>query len=202
MSIHSLFGKRLAVTTAYAFLFLFVVSEGIAFAQTQAPANGKVTVNYTYTKIRGFASNQFAIWIEDETGRYVRTLFVTNYTARKDGWKKRQQSLVNWVKASDIKNLTKERIDAMSGATPKPGRLSVVWDMKDSSGRTVAPGVYIYKIEGCLFWKKNEVWTGKITVGGAAATSQAQVSYYPEGAEKSGKVLITGVSAAYEPGSR
>jgi hypothetical protein len=170
-----------------------------AIAQTQA-LTGKVNVNYTFTRIGGIASNQFAIWIEDESGKYVRTLYVTNYTARKEGWKTRQQSLVNWVKASDIKNLTKEQIDAISGATPKPGKLSAAWDLTDSAGKQVAPGVYVYKIEGCLFWANNEVWMGKITVGGTAETSKAEVSYYPEGAEKLGKILITDVSASYEPG--
>lgn len=200
MSTHSLYGKRLLVKAAFTFLFLLMVFGGGALSQTQASAAGKVTVNYTFTRLSGIASNQFAVWVEDEGGKYIRTLFVTNYTARKDGWRTRQQSLMNWVKASDIKNLTKEQVDAMSEATPKPGKLSVVWDLKDSSGKPVAPGVYIYKIEGCLFWANNEVWTGKITVGGAAETSQAEVSYYPEGAEKLGKILITDVSAVCEPG--
>jgi hypothetical protein len=74
-----------------------------------------------------------------------------------------------------------------------------VWDLKDAAGKTVPAGVYVYKAEGCLLWANNILWTGKISVGGAAAASQAEASYYPEGADKLGKTLITDVSASYEP---
>ncbi len=56
-------------------------------------ATGKVTVSFTLTRNRERASNQYAVWIEDEVGRYVRTLFVTDYMAHRQGWKVRQQSL-------------------------------------------------------------------------------------------------------------
>jgi hypothetical protein len=162
-------------------------------------ATGKVTINYTLTRISGMASNQYAVWIEDEAGRYVRTLFVTDYMARRQGWKVRQQSLTTWVKVADVKNTPQEKIDAVSGATPKSGNLSVVWDMKDITGKAVISGVYVYRIEGSLLWEKTVLWTGKIHVGGTQEKSQAIISYFPEGADKVGKTLISDVSAVYEP---
>ncbi|MDP2984447.1 MAG: DUF2271 domain-containing protein [Candidatus Latescibacter sp.] len=179
---------------------LILVLGCTAAVKIKAAATGKVTVNYTLTRISGSASNQFAVWIEDEAGKYIRTLFVTNYTARRQGWKARQQSLVTWVKAADVKNLPKEDVDAMSSATPQSGKLSVVWDLKDAAGKPVPAGVYVYRVEGCLLRENNVLWTGKIKVGGARAIShQTTASYYPEGAAKLGKTLISDVSAAYEP---
>jgi len=162
-------------------------------------ATGKVTVSFTLARISGRASNQYAVWIENEAGRHVRTLFVTDYMARKQGWKVRQQSLSTWVKVADVKNMLQKDIDAVSGATPQPGNLSVVWDLKDATGKAVVEGVYLYRIEGSLLWENTVLWTGKIRVGGARETSQATVSYFPEGANKLERTLISDVSAVYEP---
>ncbi len=181
-----------------AVLCLFLFFDGTVSAQVKAAATGKVTINYTLARISGSASNQFAVWIEDEAGRYVRTLFVTDYMARRQGWKVRQQSLITWVKMADVANLPQQDIDAVSGATPKPDSLSIVWDLKDSKGKPVVSGVYIYRIEGSIRWENTVLWTGKIRVGGVSETSKATVSYFPEGAEKQG-TLITDVSAVYEP---
>ena len=189
---------RLLLKAALAALCLILIMCTTAAVQTKKAATGKVTISFTLTRISGSGSNQYAVWIEDEAGRYVRTLFVTDYTARRQGWKVRQQSLMNWVKTADVKNMPQEDIDALSSATPKAGKLSVVWDMKDAAGKAVVAGVYVYRVEGCLLMENNVLWTGKIRVGGAKVTSQAAVSYYPEGAEKLGKTLISEVSAVYE----
>lgn len=167
-------------------------------AQNMA-ATSTVAINFTLSHISGSASNQYAIWIEDEAGTLVRTLFVTDYMAHRQGWKVRQQSLVTWAKAADITNLPQEDIDAVSGATPQPGEQSVVWDLKDTAGNLVATGTYVYRIEGSLLWENTVLWTGNIRVGGEPETSQATVSYFPEGAEGLGRTLITDVSATYEP---
>ena len=142
---------------------------------------------------------KYASWIEDEIDRYVRKLFVTDYMARRQGWKVRQQSLVTWVKAADVKNKPQADIDALSGATPKAGKLSVVWDLKDATGKAVAAGVYVYRIEGCLLNENHVLWTGKIRVGGAKETSQATSIHFPEGADKLGRTLISDVSTVYDP---
>jgi hypothetical protein len=182
-----------------AVLCLILVLGCAALTQTKSAPTGKVTVSYTLTRVSGPASNQYAVWIEDEAGRYIRTLFVTNYMARRQGWKVRQQSLVTWVKAADVKNMPQQDIDAMSAATPKAGKLSTMWDLKDAAGKTVPAGVYIYRIEGSLLWANTALWTGKLRVGKSGQASQATVSYFPEGADKLGKTLISDVSAIYEP---
>jgi len=172
--------------------------KGTQGPQTQA-ATGKVTIGYTLTRISGRSSNQYAVWIEDEAGMHVRTLFVTDYMARRQGWKVRQQSLVTWVKAADVKNMPQADLDAVSGATPQTGKGSAVWDLKDKTGKAVATGVYVYRIEGSLLQANTVLWTGKIRVGGAKESSQATAGYFPEGADKLGRTLVSDVSAVYDP---
>ena len=182
-------------------LFILFAGCSIIGQKVSKPkeAAGQVTINFTLTRISGIASNQYAIWIEDDTGKFIRTLFVTDYMARRQGWKVREQTLITWVKATDLKNMSQGEIDAVSSPTPKAGVQTVVWDMKDASGKAVTSGTYVYKIEGSLFWANTELWTGKIKVGGSNQNSQAMVSYFPEGADKLEKVLISDVSASYNP---
>jgi len=163
------------------------------------PAAGKVTISFTLTRIAGRSSNQYAIWIENEAGQYLRTIFVTDYMARRQGWKVRQQSLTTWVKAANVPNTPQADLDAVSGSTPQAGTYAVGWDLKDSSGRQVSAGVYTYRIEGSLLSENTVFWTGKIRVGGTSQTSQATVSYFPDGADKLGRTLISDVSAVYDP---
>jgi hypothetical protein len=191
--------KCFAVLIA-ALLILFAGCSMLGMRGSKAKAvTGKVTIGFTLTRISGRGSNQYASWIEDETGRYVRTLFVTDYMTRRQGWKVRQQSLVNWVKAADLNNKQQADIDALSSATPQAGKLSVVWDLKDATGKAVVAGVYVYLIEGCLLNENHVLWTGKIRVGGAKETSQATSIHFPEGADKLGRTLILDVSAVYDP---
>ena len=98
-----------------------------------------------------------------------------------------------------MKNMPQEDIDAVSGATPQAGKLSLVWDLKDAAGKAVPAGFYVYRIEGSLLMENTVLWTGKISVDGASETSKAAVSYFPEGADKLERTLISDVSAVYEP---
>jgi hypothetical protein len=179
---------------------LCLIVQWSELLMAEIPAGGKVTVNYTFTRINKIASNQFAVWIEDETGRYVRTLFATDFMARRQGWKIRTDCCPAWIAAADVKNSAQQAIDAISGPTPQSGPLTSVWDLKDTTGKAVAAGVYSYRIEGNIYWANIVLWTGKIRVGEVRETSRAEVSYSPEGADKEG-TLISDVSAVYEPGA-
>ncbi len=48
---------------------------------------GKVTLTYTLQRISRRASNQLAVWIEDARGVHVRTLFATDFMARRGGFR-------------------------------------------------------------------------------------------------------------------
>lgn len=160
-------------------------------------SSGTVTISYVLHKIPTIASNQIAVWIEDKDGNYVKTLFATQFTAR-GGFKKRLQSLPEWIKTSDWENRSQAEIDAVSGATQRAGTNELLWDLTDNTGKTVAAGTYVYKIEGIIYWENRVIWQGKINVGGERNTSIAEATYFPQDANERG-ILLEQVKAVYSP---
>ena len=133
-----------------------------------------VAVTLDYQKQSGYASNQFAVWIEDADGKLAKTLFVTQFAA-KGGYEKRPDAIPVWVKQSGLAQGTAQ--DAVSGATPKSGSLRYVWDLTDQSGARVPDGSYTYYVEGTLRWKNHVLFSGEITLNGEAVTSTATGTY-------------------------
>lgn len=168
------------------------------FARSPA-ASGEVTIRYTFSRLFRVASNQYAIWIEDENGVFVRTLFATSYVAKRAGWKVRPQAVPTWIDAAGIKGLPQKEVDAVSGATPANGSHQVVWDLRDSRGRLVSPGTYRYRVEGNLFWENRVLWTGEIVVGSHPQSTVAQPVYSPAEAQNLDRMLSE-VTATYTPG--
>ena len=116
----------------------------------------------------GFASNQIALWVENDNGDIVKTIFATDFTAVKRGYKKREQSLNNWVATAKPDKMTDSDLDAISSATPKSGAQHFTWDLTDSQGKKVPAGKYFIKLEGTLYAGSNTVYTGTIDTGKAA----------------------------------
>jgi hypothetical protein len=181
--------KRLLLSAA-----LSVLAGAAVWAQT-------VTISYTLYRIPRIASNQLAVWIEDADGRFVRTLFATDFMARRQGFRKRPQACPDWVKAAGVGRLAPAEIDAVSGATQKAGSISLVWDCT-ASGKPVAAGVYFYKVEGNIFWEKRVLWTGRIEVGASASESSATAQYLPDSSAAKEGTLVEGVTARFRPAQR
>ena len=158
---------------------------------------GSVTIGYELYSIKKMASNQIAVWMEDGSGRYVKTLYATRFTAE-GGFRKRPQSLPEWVRVSNWENASPSEVDAVSGATQKAGPIELVWDCTDKSGKPVPAGVYVYKIEGIVSWQNRVMWSGRIEIGGARNASNAQAEYFPAGADRK-DLLLEKVRAVYEP---
>ena len=175
----------------------------------EAPAelirdNDIVTVSFDYEKQKGYATNQFAVWIENENGELVKTLFVTEFAA-KGGYEKRPDAIPVWVERSGVAQGSVA--DAVSGATPKSGSLSYVWDLTDESGARVPDGTYTFLVEGTLRWKNQVLFTGTITLGGEGTTADAAAEYtYASSDEQAAltedapeNAMISHVSAVYIP---
>jgi hypothetical protein len=182
------------------FLFCLLIAAGGALC-AQDGSWGKVIISYTLDHLEQRASNQLAVWIEDAGGRHVKTLFATDFMARRKGFRIRPQCCPEWVKASGLADMTDGEIDAISGATQKPGKINLSWDCTDQKGKPVPSGVYLYKVEGNIAWEKRVLWSGRITVGRTASRSAATAQWLPEDARDAG-VLVTKVSARFEPASR
>ena len=123
---------------------------------------GGIGISFTYQRGTTIASNQLAVWVEDAEGTAIRTLLVTDFTAGRRGYRHRDTSLPAWVKAADPESMTDPEIDALSGATPGPGRLTYVWDMTNDAGQMVPPGVYTIHVEGTLYWESDVLYTAVI----------------------------------------
>ena len=156
-----------------------------------------VNVTFNVARIIGSASNQYAVWIEDSNGNYVRTLSATRFAAR-GGFNDRPDTLPIWVKASNWVNVTPNDIDAISTATPGTGVVTVPWDCKDAQGQVVPEGIYVYKVEGNISWEKRVIWTGTISVGQGPNSSVADAEYIPDKDTATQRGLfITSVKANY-----
>jgi hypothetical protein len=153
-------------------LLITLILTGAA-AQTSQPA---AELAFTFTRQTGAASNQFAVWIEDAQGKYIKTVYAARYTAD-GGWKRRPSSIPVWVKQSGLSDMTKPQVDALTGATPRTGTLTYTWDGTDSRGAPVPAGNYVIILEGTLRWENQVYYRAPIRLGQGPAAVQVNVEY-------------------------
>jgi len=165
---------RIILILLSASMLLLLGCGAPASASTPTREDDIVAVTFDYQKQSGYASNQFAVWVEDADGNLVKTLFVTKFTVN-GGYEKRPDAIPVWVEQSGIAQGTAQ--DAVSGATPKSGSLRYVWDLTDQNGERVPDGTYTYNVEGTLRWKNHVLFTGEITLNGEVATGTATGNY-------------------------
>jgi hypothetical protein len=156
----------------------------------------KVTVSYQWTRIQSHGSNQIAVWIEDTKGKLICTLFATRFTAT-GGYLKRPVSLSEWSEKSDLKNASKQEVDAVSGATPSSGKQTLTWDCKDKTGKTVADGTYIVRMEANILDTDKMFFTGKIDIGGKDEQTKGEITFSKPGLAD-GIVLFKDVVVEYK----
>ena len=145
---------------------------------------------------------QIAVWLVNEQGVFVDTVYVTRKVAREglgnrggdidDKWGGSRLSVLPvWAHQRGIDygggNFypTKEKplVDAMSSATPKAGELVRIWNQK-----ILKPGKYYYYIEVNKSFDDNEqhnyswyrgqpsvIWQGNLLVGDQVSESKAKI---------------------------
>jgi len=178
-------------------LLLLTAASVVVFGQSQAPTGG-VSISFRFSSLARMASNQYAIWIEDENGGFVRTVFVTDFVARRGGWRFRPQALPRWTNAAHVGDVSPSEIDAMSGATPDDGSYRVSWDLRDLRGKVVPSGTYRYLIEANIYWENRVLWSGTLQIGNGPQESHATATFSSPDAEQMGAV-ISDVAASYMP---
>lgn len=175
-----------------------------ATKEDQSAQNGQLTISFDYVSQDGYASNQFAVWVEDSDGAVVKTLYATRFAA-KGGYEKRPDAIPVWVERSGVAQM--DRVDAITSATPKSGALQYSWDLTNDVGERVPDGTYRYYVEGTIRWKNHVLYTGEITINGEAAASQATADYSYVASDDSPALtddspehgMITGVTAVFTP---
>ena len=202
--------RRLIFTIASVILLmsLYACTSSNSQSETTLSELGDFTISFDYEKQSGYASNQFAVWIEDINGNLIKTLYATRFTAN-GGYKNRPDSIPTWVEKSGIASMSKNEVDAITGATPKTGTLFYTWDLTDNNGNTVSLGEYKFFVEGSLRWKNRVLYSGVIEVGDNPVTVQGDVEFFYEGANDQPALsdnspentMIGAVTASFVPGA-
>jgi hypothetical protein len=127
--------------------------------QSAEPQESKyVEFDVAFNRQSGYATNQFAVWIETAEGEFVKTVAVTKFTAN-GGYENRPDSLKLWRERGGL-----DDIDAVTAATPK-GETAYRWTLDNYSGNRVTDSDYVYFVEGNLRWSNRVIYSGTISVG-------------------------------------
>lgn len=160
----------------FSVIVIAMLMSVIAVAQSKKSQGAKVQsleVSFNYQKQAGPGSNQYAVWIENDKGEVVKTLFVTSYTTkgrtRADeepmrGYVKRPNCVPTWVKASKASEKSDQQLDAFTGATPQAGGMQTfVWDFTDQQGKAVPQGTYKVLVEATLYQASDIIYSGSFS---------------------------------------
>ncbi|MDR1218460.1 MAG: DUF2271 domain-containing protein [Treponema sp.] len=188
--------RHIAYTSCSVIAALCAFFTAPAFAQSGAAggALGRVSISFSFNRQNVIASNQVAVWIENESGAIIKTLYISRFTG-KGGFSNRPDSLSAW--AAKAKPSSSAELDAFTGATPKNGSLTYVWDCTDARGNPVPAGTYRYCVEGTLYWKSNALFTGSVSVGKNAASSRAAAVYSSD--DPARRDMLRQVQAVFTP---
>jgi thiamine biosynthesis lipoprotein len=108
------------------------------------PAGFQLTIDYEIPElaIGRYRPPFVAVWITDQRGKLVRTLFhLGNHPPRY------LDSNYVWWRAFDADGQGREKLATVTRPSRRPGRYNVVWDGKDDAGNSVGQGHYVVNIE-------------------------------------------------------
>lgn len=186
-----------AALALFAWRFFFTGPAGSDMNQPIDSSRARVELAFDYARQGGMATNQIAAWITDKDGRVVKTLFATDFTAGRGGWKYRKDALAQWVADANVARMEKAKVDAVSHATPKSGRIRYAWYCDDDEGRLVLPGVYTVNLEGSLRWENRVLYQAGVQLYGADAEQRPTPAYSGSGADERG--MLANVVVRYVP---
>ena len=174
------------VITAIIITMLLAIPAVALSKKGKAAKTNTLEVSFNYQRQQGPGSNQYAVWIENDKGEVVKTLFVTSFTTKgrargneqpMRGYIKRPACVPTWVKAAKANDLTDQQLDAVTGATPQAsGTQTFIWDFTDQQGKAVQKGTYKVFVEATLFNASTITYSGTFSTqdkaGNVALTSQ------------------------------
>jgi hypothetical protein len=137
-------------------------------------ATSELLISYTYTADGGgrIHNPYVSVWIEDSTGKSVRTILLEFQQGRKG--KKWLNDLKRWFRADEARVAQGGAaiVDTKSSATRLPGTYSVMWDGKTDAGASVPAGQYHVCIESARERGPYELARESITLGAATLTKK------------------------------
>lgn len=140
------------------------------------PAGGVLEISFLFNKAEGVVpSYQIAIWLEDEAGKYVKTLFVSEYLAGPGMGL--EVVCPDWVKQAHWDKVEDAEFDAATRPTPPVGANTLKFDC---GNRGIPPGTYRFCVQAHINENYNILYRGKIAVGQSASEGLAEAFYSPK----------------------
>lgn len=136
-----------------------------------------------------------AIWLEDEAGKLIQTLYVSNElsaTVHKLG-----TVCPDWVKQAGWTKASKSLIDAVTGPTPNVGSGSMTFDLGELG---IAPGNYRFRMQVHIIEQYNILFQGMLTVGNSGQDVKIESLYQPKKPDI-GTDVVKDVVVHYAPGA-
>ena len=111
----------------------------IVFSHTAIAETVEITVTVPEIDTNPYHRPYVAVWVETMEREGVHTIAVWH---EQEEWLRDMRQW--WRKLGRKKQPS---YDAVTGATRKPGRYSVNWDLKDAEGKTIPAGEYYISVE-------------------------------------------------------
>ncbi len=188
-------------TTAWASLLLFLAAGGgapgvlSAIASQRERAGGTLEISFLYMKAEGAVpSYQTAIWLESEDGRYIKTLFLSEYLSL--GGFNHEFVCPDWVKQAHWEKVEQSEFDAVTRPTPPIGSSTLRFDCAE---RGILPGAFRLCIQAYVAERYNIMYRSKIVVGPDPFESTPEVFHSPAKHPAASDVL-SNVRMRYLPG--
>ena len=149
-------------------LTLFTIT--MVNGQTPDSGNGTLSIKFNLSRTGKLVSGKFAIWVEDQKGNYINTVYLTQFKGRNT--RQMEMFLPTWANKSQVKNLSQGDVDAITGPTRKGGEIVLTWNCLDKTGNKLQSGKYICKIESNAI-----VYSGEFEIGGENLVITPQPTY-------------------------
>jgi hypothetical protein len=148
-----------------------VLGAGTARAQ----GAGALSVKFFYdTPTTVEPTYHTVVWLEDKAGKLVKTLFVSAELSSKEF--KMGNACPDWVKVARWDTVPKDDVAAVTAPTPSVGNAEMSFDLAKLK---VAPGTYRFKLQVHVSEEFNLLYSGDVTVGGAAGPIKLDVKQGP-----------------------
>lgn len=171
-----------------------VSAERDGSAKALAERSGTLDVTFVYMPPTSVEPTYHtAIWLEDESGALVKTLFVTNDLSSREY--KIGEACPDWVKQAHWEKAPASDVDAVTGPTPNVGSGGRAFDLATLG---IAPGRYVFKLQVHITGNFNILYKGTLVVGDAASEVTLETLYSP-GRPPGGTEFVRDVRARYVP---
>jgi hypothetical protein len=157
-----------------------------------APVAGKLQISYLVSS--DDASRFTAVWLENEGGELIKTLFVSSELAQ-GAFTVEGDICPDWIKKAHWEKASQAEVDAVSGPTPTVGSGSLSFDLKKLG---ISPGLYFFCMQIHIHDNYNILYKGQISLGEKPAEAPAEVFYSPA-RYASAEDLLRDVRARFTP---